>query len=354
MPEGNSDEHHWVLASTAIDDLPYAFKVISQGERCAVQLTGQPDTITGLQYERTISISSNSPQIDFHAVMKNATPHPIQWSVQSVSQYDLSDQQNRDDYNHQLWAVLPVNSKSSYPDGYHVRAGLADDPSFSVADGMFQLHWMYFENEVWLDSQAGWLTVFDKASQYGMVERFSFQANGDYPGKATVIFYKNGPSVNFDKEGRASLPVTTPAMTPYYMEAEVNSPIVDLPPGGTYAMDTTWNPVRLSDPPQTVTAGGLTTQPLHITRSGDSVTLTGSVTPFQSGSVTVLLLNQAGGEVGRHAIHQAGPDQALSLNETLHVPSAATRVVVASFPARGPNYSVLGEIQLDAATGGAK
>jgi len=148
MPEGDFDEHHWVLASTALDDLPYEFKVLSQGDRCAVQLTGQPDTITGLQYERTISISANSPQINFHAVMRNATARPIVWSVQSVSQYDLGDPENAADYNHELWAYTPVNPNSSYPDGFHVRSGLAEDPSFSLASGMFQLHWMYFQNEV--------------------------------------------------------------------------------------------------------------------------------------------------------------------------------------------------------------
>jgi hypothetical protein len=177
MPEGNSDERHWILQSTAIDDLPYAFKVISQGDQCSVELTGQRDLITGIQYSRTVSIAADSPRISFHAVMKNATAHPIEWSVQSVSQYDLSDREHPGDYNHHLWAYAPVRSDSSYPEGYHMRSGLADDPSFVVADGLFKLHWMYFSNEVWLDSSAGWLAVVDQQSQYGMVERFDFMTH---------------------------------------------------------------------------------------------------------------------------------------------------------------------------------
>jgi hypothetical protein len=354
MPEGDSDDHHWVLASTAIDDLPYAFKVLSQGKRCAVQLLGQPDPITGLQYERTISISDDSPQIDFHAVMKNATTHPIAWSVQSVSQYDLSDHQNPADYNHQLWAYLPVNPASSYPDGYYVRSGLADDPAFSVANNLFQLHWTYFENEVWLDSQAGWLTVFDKQSQYGMVERFSFEANGAYPDKATVIFYQNGPSVTFDKQGRSSIPVTTPSLTPYYMEAEVNSPIVTLAPGASSAMDTTWNPVHMQEPPQTVTASGLVTKRLHALRNGQSVTLTGSFTPFRSGSILALFLDHDGAELGRHELQQATPNTSFVLDTTIPLPSQATHIVLQWFGHTGSEHGILDEAQLDAQAAGAE
>jgi hypothetical protein len=354
MPEGNSDDHHWVLASTAIDDLPYDFKILAQGEHCVVQLTGQPDPITGLQYERTISISADSPQINFHAVMKNATAHPIEWSVQSVSQYDLSDPKNRADYNHELWALTPISPNSTYPDGYHVRSGLAEDPSFSVADNIFQLHWMYFENEVWVDSQAGWLTVFDKESQYGMVERFSFQADGKYPGNATVIFYKNGPSVNFDKQGRASIAVPTLATTPYYMEAEVNSPMVNLPPGGTYAMDTVWNPVRMSDPPRSVTASGLVTQRLHATLNGDAVTFTASVTPFGNGTITALLFNKDGSEVGRRVLMQASPNDSLVLNETMPLPSGAAHLKLALFDGHGSQRGVLDEVQFDGQRSGSK
>jgi len=354
MPEGDMDEHHWVLASTALDDLPYRFEVLAQGERCAVKLTGQPDTITGLQYERTISISSDSPEIQFHAVMKNATSHPLEWSVQSVSQYDLSDHENAADYNHELWAYTPVNPDSSYPDGYHVRSGLAEDPSFSIDKGMFQLHWMYFENEVWVDSRAGWLTVFDKQSKYGMVERFSFIANGNYPGKATVIFYKNGPSVSFDKQGRASIPATTLAMTPYYMEAEINTPIVELPPGGTYAMDTTWNPVQMSDPPTAVAGAGLVAQRLCATLHGSEVTLTGTVTPFHNGAIALILLNRNGAELSRRVLQQAGPTESVVLNQTVPLPESTARIALVVLDESGTHYELLDQVEVDRQQGGAQ
>lgn len=348
MPEGSEDEHHWVLASTAIDDLPDEFKVLSQGERCAVELVGQPDSITGLQYSRVISIAADSAGIQFHAVMKNATSHSITWSVQSVSQYDLSDPQREGDYNHSLWAYTPLNAASFYPDGYHVRSGLADDPSFSTGDGLFRLHWMYFDNEVWLDSHAGWLAVVDQESKYAMIERFHFQAKGNYPSKATVIFYKNGPSVHFDHQGRASISATNPASTPYYMEAEINSPIVELAPGRTYAMDTTWNPMKMSDAPQSVGDAGVVTEQLRVRRQSGEVVLTGGFTPFRGGVLTAVFLNQGGAEVGRKTIRQVGPNESVALNETLVVRPQVAEIVLKLHDGRERNSSTVGRVRVEA------
>ncbi|HZY61212.1 MAG TPA: hypothetical protein VFE38_01720 [Edaphobacter sp.] len=347
MPEGNEDEHHWVLASTAIDDLPYRFKVLTQGKRCAVELTGQPDTITGLQYSRTISITADSPQINFHAVMKNATAHPIEWSVQSVTQYDLSDAADRNNYNRNFWAYTPVNPKSTYPGGFHVRDGLASDPSFSIKDGLFQMHWMYFENEVWLDSPAGWLAIADKQSQYGMVERFTFQPDGNYPDRETVIFYKNGPSVRFDKDGKAEIRETTPEKTPYYMEAEINSPIVRLQPDETYAMDTIWNPVRMSDRPLRMTNAGVVVDRLKAATLNGSTSLTGNFSVFYPGDLSAIFFNHRGMEIGRQILMPVDPANAVVLNKQFAMPPRTSRVVLKLFGKGGADYGTLDEFRID-------
>ena len=51
--------------------------------------------------------------------------------------------------------------------------------------------------------QAGWIAVVDHGSQFAMVERFIYSSGGDYPGKASVIFYKNGPSFGLNDKGSA-------------------------------------------------------------------------------------------------------------------------------------------------------
>ncbi len=153
---------------------------------CTLRLEGPADPSTGLQYSREISIGNDSPRISFHAVMKNATDHAIRWSMQSVTQYDTADSATPADYNHDFWAFAPLNPQSAYTDGYRVRNGLADDPSYAVHDGMFTLHWLYLENEVWLDSDAGWLAIVDDSTKYGMIERFQYSAEQEYPGKSVL------------------------------------------------------------------------------------------------------------------------------------------------------------------------
>ena len=120
-------------------------KTLEEGQRCTVELSGPADSITGLQYSRQISVDASSTAIHFHAVMHNATSHSIRWSVQSVSQYNLSSAQGGT-FNRKFWAYTAANPESAYLESYHVRSGLADDPSFSVKNGLFRLHWMYMAN----------------------------------------------------------------------------------------------------------------------------------------------------------------------------------------------------------------
>ena len=48
LPEGNNDEQHWAGASDVLDDGPYAFRKISEGPECEVELTGPADAQTGI------------------------------------------------------------------------------------------------------------------------------------------------------------------------------------------------------------------------------------------------------------------------------------------------------------------
>src|ERR1700686_1244327 len=137
MPEGTQDDQHWPgPISDALDDGEYAFRILSQGSRCSVRLEGPPEPKTGLQYTRDIGIDSNSPEISFHAVMKNISTRDIRWSVQSVTQYDTAAPKDPKDFNRDFWAFTPVHPQSAYLDGFHVRSGLADDPSFTVKNNL--------------------------------------------------------------------------------------------------------------------------------------------------------------------------------------------------------------------------
>src|SRR5260370_4221880 len=77
MPEGRQDEEHWAgPVSDALDDGDYSFKILSQDSTCIIRLYGPPAAQTGLPYSKETSIICQSPQISFHAIMKNIAIHP--------------------------------------------------------------------------------------------------------------------------------------------------------------------------------------------------------------------------------------------------------------------------------------
>ena len=141
LPEGNNDEQHWAGASDVLDDGPFTFRKTSEGQECEIELVGSADPQTGIQFSRTIRIDSDSLRIRFRATMTNATGHTIEWSMQSVSQYDTSESGFQRNINHNFWTFTRTNPSSSYLNRYHVRFGPAENPAASVRDdNVFSLH----------------------------------------------------------------------------------------------------------------------------------------------------------------------------------------------------------------------
>lgn len=345
MPEGSQDEQHWPgPLSGPLDDGVYKLTVIAHKSTCKVRLIGPPDPQTGLQYTREIGISSDDPEISFHAEMRNTASHPIRWSVQSVTQYDLAAKSGT--YNHQFWAFAPLNPHSAYLEGYHVRAGLADDPSFSIKNGMFILHWLDLQNEVWLDSAAGWIALWDAASGYAMVERFQYRGDAQYPGKATVIFYKNGPAVEINQAGVASLSSASPQRAPYYMEAEINSPVVELLPGETYAMDTEWYPARLCSELQAMTHPAAIAQPVSAVATLRGLMLSGAFGVFFPGQLVARLYDSRGLPTGNVRVQAVTPANFVSLHQEIAAPADTARVSLHLLNEAGGDEGILGEAQV--------
>jgi hypothetical protein len=344
LPEGREDEQHWPgPLSDPLDDGEYELKIVSQSPACTVRLEGPADFRTGLQYSREISVRADSPEISFHAVMKNASSKPIRWSVQSVTQYDTADVRDPATYNRNFWAFTPVNSTSAYFTGYQVRNGLADDPSFKVSDGLFKLHWTYLENEVWLDSTAGWLAVVDGDSQFAIVERFQYAEGTEYPGKASVIFYKNGAAMELNESGMPVLRSTDVENAPYYMEAEINSPMITLQPGESYAMDTTWLATRADSRLRDVTSAGVILSPLAVSPSGDSLTLSGSYGVFFPGKLRARYFDSSGAEQQTVDLQSVEPQTRFELQREISRPARTARISIRLIDDQGVDRGSLGE-----------
>lgn len=327
LPEGNNDEQHWVGNSDLLDDGPYAFRKVSEGKHCEAELTGPADPRTGIQFQRTIHLDADSPRIRFRATMKNTTGHTVEWSMQSVSQYDTSAPGTTSQMNRDFHTFAPVNPASSYLNRYHVRFGPAENPAASVReDGLFALRYVHMAAELWLDSTAGWLAVVDGSSKYGMVERFECEESRIYPGKASVIFWTNGPEVKLSADGEASMSSGGDGV-PYYLEAEVNSPLCRLRPGEFCNLETDWFPTRVESEFHGVTDAGVVVRPLRATRlENGKIKLSGAFGVFFPGHLLAHLYDERSAELDSVPVKDVDPVELIGLETEIATSEKTTRI----------------------------
>jgi hypothetical protein len=327
LPEGNDDEQHWVGNSDLLDDGPYAFRKVSEGEHCELELTGPEDPRTGIQFQRTIRIDADSPRIHFRATMKNTSGHTVEWSMQSVSQYDAAATGSPSKMNGDFRTFAPANPASSYLNRYHVRFGPAANPAASIReDGLFSVRYVHMAAELWLDSTAGWLAVVDGSAKYGMVERFQFEESRTYPGKASIIFWTNGPEVKLSAEGEASMSSEGDG-DPYYLEAEINSPLCRLRPGETCNLETEWFPTRVESEFHGVTDAGIVVRPLRATRlENGKIKLSGTFGVFFAGRLVAHLYNEHGALLDSVPVRDVDPVELVGLETEIASPEKPTRI----------------------------
>jgi hypothetical protein len=351
LPEGNDDEQHWVGNSDLIDDGPYSFRKVSEGQECEIELTGPVDPKTGIQIRRTIHLEADSPRIRFHATMQNKTGHVIEWSMQSVSQYNTADPAAPSSNNRNFWTFTPANPSSSYLNRYHVRFGPAENQAASVRDdGLFTLHYMHLAAELWLDSTAGWLAVVDGDSRYAMVERFHYEKSETYPGKASVIFWTNGPEMKMNSDGNPSMSSANQVESPYYLEAEINSPLVQLRPGETRDLDTEWFPTRAGSEFHGVADAGVVVRPLQATRlQTGNVRLSGSFGVFFAGRLVAHVYNEHGASLGTMPVAQVDPATLVELQTELTPSAKPSRLSLHLEDGNGLDYGALQEVQVGSA-----
>jgi hypothetical protein len=199
---------------------------------------------------------------------------------------------------------------------YHVRTGPAENPAAAVReDGLFSLHYAHLAAEFWVDSTDGWLAVVDGSSRYAMVERFQYEEHKLYPGKASVIFWTNGPHLKFNSEGAASVSDGSEGAPPFYMEAEINSPMCRLPPGEACQLETDWYPTRADSEFHGVTDAGIVSKPLRGVRLGnDKVRLSGSFGVFFPGRLVAHFYNEHGASTGTLRLEEVSPTDLVALD----------------------------------------
>jgi len=98
-------------------------------------------------------------------------------------------------------------------------------------------------------------------------------------------------------DGMPQLTSTSLEETPFYMEAELNSPMAVLAPGETYTMDSQWFPTRASHAQiDTVTDAGLVIKPLTAVRAAENIEISGGFGVFFPGELRVFMYDAEGTE----------------------------------------------------------
>jgi hypothetical protein len=286
--------------------------------------------------------------------MQNTTGHVIEWSMQSVSQYDTADHAAPSRRNPNFWTFTPANPASSYLNRYHVRFGPAENPAVSVRDdGLFAVHYAHLAAELWLDSTPGWLAVVDGDSLYAMVERFRYEKNETYPGRASVIFWMNGPETRLSSAGEPSL-TSGGDGSPYYLEAEINSPLVQLRPGETRDLDTEWFPTRSGSEFHGVGDAGIVVHSLQAARlESGHIRLSGSFGVFFAGRLVAHLYNENGAGVGMMALNQVDPADLVVLETELTPPAKVSRLSLHLEDANGLDRGSIQEVKVEEVQVGA-
>lgn len=352
LPEGNDDEQHWRGNSDLLDDGPFAARDLSDAKGCGLELTGPRDPQTGIQLSRTIRLDFHSPHIAFRAVMTNVSGHGVEWSMQSVSQYDTSDARDPSRGNRRFWGLTPTNRSSAYLNRYHVRSGPAENPAATVRDdGLFAVHYAHLAAELWVDTTEGWLAVVDESSAYAMIERFRYQEHSAYPGKASVIFWTNGPQLRLSSEGVAELTDSSLAESPFYMEAEVNSPLCRLRPGEACELETDWYPTRAAGEFHGATDAGIVTSPLQGLRlEHDKVRLLGSFGVFFPGRLVAHFYDERGASTGALPLAEVSPADLAVLDVEAAPPGRPVRVSLHLEDRGGLDRGALQEVPIKTVT----
>ncbi|HEX4022140.1 MAG TPA: hypothetical protein VHX63_13420 [Acidobacteriaceae bacterium] len=188
--------------------------------------------------------------------------------------------------------------------------------------------------EVWIDSPSGWLAAVDGSTGYTMVERHHIDPTAAYPGKATIIFYSSGEPVKRNQH-------TEPREGPF-VEAEMNSPMVELAPGESYAMDTQWYPTRMGEDFKATTYSGVIGTPLTATATPAGLVLSGNFGVFYAGDLVAHFYGRGGG--GTAKLMSVTPLEPVQLQTTVHAPPNTTRVSVHLVDANGLDRGPLGEV----------
>ena len=132
----------------------------------------------------------------------------------------------------------------------------------------------------------------------------------------------------------------------FYLEAELNSPMIRLAPGETYAMDTQWYPTRMGSNFQGATYAGVIGQPLTAAVATDGLALSGEFGVFYAGKLEARFYGRGGMRIGTAPVMDVTPTKLVTLQQMVKAPPETTRVSLHLVDAKGLDRGPLGEVMV--------
>jgi hypothetical protein len=127
------------------------------------------------------------------------------------------------------------------------------------------------------------------------------------------------------------------------MEAEINSPMIELQSGEGYAMDTSWCPTRADSLLRGVTSAGVILSPLMIAIPNNSIVLSGLFRVFFPGKLQARLFDSNGVEQQRIDLQSVAPQTCVELHREVQPSKRPARISIQLIDDQGIDRGSLGE-----------
>jgi len=125
----------------------------------------------------------------------------------------------------------------------------------------------------------------------------------------------------------------------------LNSPMVRLQPGDSYAFETTWHPVRADKNLVSVNDAGVVEKPLAAVVESKGLRLTGKYGVFLSGKL-IVQVSAANGTKTTILLDAVDPLHEVELDRVIPVSSDAVRISIHLNDDQGSDLGVLDEVEI--------
>lgn len=348
-PQGWETDDQWPgPPDPVLDGGAYRGEITRHDPRhVAVAVTSPPDARTGIQFSRTISLFGGGTQVRHDCTMKNISRRPVRWSIWEVIQHDAARRDDPTQFNPDLWAYCLLNAQSVHPKGFFPIFGQATHASWrpDYQQGLLAVKYDYRVGKVGLDSKAGWLAVVNGQTDHCFVARFTWFNRAAYPDDASVEFWLNGAG-ELVLNGQVLTNAPNTKETPYLMESEILSPLIDLEPDEVYHFAIDWFATRCPKPVVEVTPAGAVHQQLRVTVHRGRAKLGGVFGVFFEGRAKATISDPLGTVLAQEDLGAVMPTSVFRLEKEFVLAENASRISVSVVDSDGQNRGWLGNAPL--------